>query len=281
MTSCLAHARVLLVLLPALAFAQAAPGDSAAVQPQAKTDSVMAAPTPAAPDSATAQAAPDSTQAAPSAAPVLQPAEPPAMAAVPAPDTAVRVRNVDSASERSSWLKVRSRFSASVLLDGAPAGDLVPDDSTLGVAPVCIWRSRALPPGLHRVRVEADLCTPWEAEVDLPAGRATTVEASIDWSPEEKARRHRARLKGPRIVLGIGTALSAAFALSSASSLQSAKDQRASATADYAAATIRPEQYNSRLSKANSDADSSRQSLGLGVVLAGLCALGFGATWVF
>lgn len=226
-----------------------------------------------------AQEAPDSTASTDSvktAEPVHDTVAPAAEAFAPA-----KLRNADSLSERSSWLKVRSRYSASVILDGSAVGDLLPDDSALGTQPICIWRSGSLTPGPHHVRVEADLCTPWESTVDLPAGRATSVEARIDWTPEEKARRHRARLKGPRIVLGIGAALSSVFILSNSNSLQAAKDQAASAEADMAAATIQRDQYNSRVSKAHSDADDARTNITVGIVLASLCAAGFGATWVF
>jgi hypothetical protein len=247
-----------LLLIPRLLSAQV---DSTANIPEsAPADSVPAAASVASPPTDTAPVH-DSSLAAP--VPVAKP------------------RNVDSTLERSSWLKIRSRYSASVILDEVPAGDLVPDDSGLGMQPVCIWRSGSLAPGAHKVRVEADLCTPWETVVDLPAGRATSVDAPIDWTPEEKRRRHQARLRGPRIVLGIGAALSGVFALSSSSTLQSAKDQRAAAQADYNAANITQDLYDSRISKAKSDIDSARNGITWGAVLGAICIVGFGATWVF
>lgn len=233
-----------------------------------------------APEAETAnQASDDSTVVADS---VVQEA-PAADASAPVPEELyyAKSRNADSLSERSSWLKIRSRYSASVILDGAPVGDLLPDDSALGTQPICIWRSGSLTPGPHKVRVEADLCTPWESTVNLPAGRATSVDAPIDWTPEEKTRRHRARLKGPRIVFGVGAALAGVFVLSNITVLQSAKDQAASARADMDAARIKPEQYGPRANKAASDIWDARFNINVGTILAGLCVAGFGATWVF
>ena len=281
-----------LLLLPTLGFSQVEPAavdsvpaartDTAALS-AAPSDSASKPPAPsAAPDSLTASsvaASAPNAQAPDTAATAAKDSTRAQVSSIPAPPPVKR--NVDSLLERSSWIKIRSRYSASVLLDGFAVGDMVPDDSALGQEPVCIWRSKPLAPGVHLVRLEADLCTPWESRVDLPAGRVTTLDAKVDWTPEEKSRRHNARWRAPRIALGIGTALAGVFALSNSSSLQSAKDQKASAEADYAAATIRQEQYNARVAQANSDADSAREKIALGAILAGLCTAGFAATWAF